>query len=102
MPTSLQPSAPIDGRALLKEIAPYRDPSPARSVVELVVTAVPFALLWWLIWAALDAGYWAGLVLALPAAGLLVRLFLISMIAGMVPFFRRRATNDWVGRLIGC
>lgn len=96
-----QPGTPIDARGLLKEIASYRDPSHARSVAELVVTAVPFALLWWLIWAALDAGYWAGLVLALPAAGLLVRLFLIQHDCGHGAFFRRRATNDWVGRVLG-
>jgi omega-6 fatty acid desaturase (delta-12 desaturase) len=93
--------APVDARALLKDIAPYRDPNPARSVAELAVTAVPFALLWWLIWAALDAGYWVGMVLALPAAGLLVRLFLIQHDCGHGAFFRRRATNDWVGRVIG-
>jgi omega-6 fatty acid desaturase (delta-12 desaturase) len=90
-----------DARQLLGEIARYRTPSPARSVAELVVTAVPFALLWWLIWAALDAGYWTGLVLVLPAAGLLVRLFLIQHDCGHGAFFRRRRTNDWVGRVIG-
>ena len=57
--------------------------------------------MWWLTWAALDAGYWAGLVLALPAAGLLVRLFMIQHDCGHGAFFRRRAANDWVGRVIG-
>ena len=52
-------------------------------------------------WAALDAGYWAGLALALPAAGLLVRLFMIQHDCGHGAFFRRRAANDWVGRVIG-
>ncbi len=94
-------SALPDGRQLLREIAPYRDPSHVRSVAELVVTVLPFALLWWLIWAALDAGYWVGLVLVLPAAGLLVRLFLIQHDCGHGAFFRGRGANDWVGRLIG-
>ena len=61
-----------DPRAMLREIAPYRDPSTTRSTFEIAVTAVPFALLWFLTWAALDAGYWAGLLLTIPAAGLLV------------------------------
>ena len=35
-------------------LARYRDPSLLRSVFELVVTLVPFALLWALAWAALS------------------------------------------------
>jgi len=96
-----QCGAPINGRVLLKEIARYRAPSTARSVAELLITTLPFALLWWLIWAALDSGIWAALILALPAAGLLVRLFLIQHDCGHGAFFHRRATNDWVGRLLG-
>lgn len=94
-------NAPIDPRLLLKDIAPYREPRLTRSVVELVVTVVPFVVLWVMIWASIDAGYWIGLVLALPAAGLLVRLFLIQHDCGHGAFFRRRAANDWVGRVIG-
>jgi len=94
-------NAPIDPRLLLKDIALYREPRLTRSVVELAVTVVPFVVLWILIWASLDAGYWIGLVLALPAAGLLVRLFLIQHDCGHGAFFRRRAANDWVGRVIG-
>jgi omega-6 fatty acid desaturase (delta-12 desaturase) len=91
----------MDARRLLSEVAPYRSPSSARSISELVVTAVPFALLWWLTWAAIDAGYWAGLILVVPAAGLLVRLFLIQHDCGHGSFFHHRATNDWVGRILG-
>ena len=90
-----------DSRALIRDLAPYREPRSARSVFELVVTAVPFVLLWVLIWAALDAGYWIGLAFAVPAAGLLVRLFMIQHDCGHGSFFRHRLTNDWVGRAIG-
>lgn len=90
-----------DSRALMRELAPYREPSSARSVFELAITAVPFVLLWVLIWAALDAGYWIGLLLAVPAAGFLVRLFLIQHDCGHGSFFRQRFSNDWVGRAIG-
>jgi omega-6 fatty acid desaturase (delta-12 desaturase) len=94
-------TAPLDPRSLLKEIAPYREPRLSRSVLEIAITVVPFVLLWVLTWAALDAGYWFGLVLTLPAAGLLVRLFLIQHDCGHGAFFRGRAANDWVGRVIG-
>jgi omega-6 fatty acid desaturase (delta-12 desaturase) len=90
-----------DARGLLGDLAPYREPNSARSVFELVITAVPFVLIWVLMWVALDAGYWIGLALVVPAAGFLVRLFMIQHDCGHGSFFRRRLTNDWVGRVIG-
>ena len=80
------PALPIS----MRDLARYREPNPARSVFELAITAVPFVLLWAAIWALLDAGYWIGLVLALPAAGLLVRLFMIQHDCGHGAFFRHR------------
>jgi hypothetical protein len=89
-----------DIRMSIRDLARYREPSAARSVFELIVTAVPFVLLWALIWLLFDAGYWIALLLAIPAAGLLVRLFMIQHDCGHGSFFRRRAANDWVGRAI--
>ena len=68
---------------------------------ELALTAGAFAGLWVLMWAALGFGYWLSLLLAVPAAGFLVRLFMIQHDCGHGAFFRRRALNDWVGRVIG-
>ncbi len=68
---------------------------------ELAVTVVPLVLLWVLMWATLDIGYWLSLPLALPAAGFLVRLFMIQHDCGHGAFFRHRLANDWVGRVIG-
>jgi omega-6 fatty acid desaturase (delta-12 desaturase) len=52
-------------------------------------------------WASLDRGYWVCLLLAVPAAGFLVRLFMIQHDCGHGAFFQRRLANDWVGRVIG-
>ena len=82
-------------------LARYRAPSLSRSISEVVITAVPFALLWFLMWATLDLGYWPCLLLAAPAAGFLVRLFMIQHDCGHGAFFRHRLANDWVGRVIG-
>ena len=92
--------APGDPRALAQSLAGYRDPSCARSVVEIAITALPFLLLWLLMWASLDVGYWLCLLLSVPAAGFLVRLFMIQHDCGHGAFFRRRIVNDWVGRAI--
>jgi acyl-lipid omega-6 desaturase (Delta-12 desaturase) len=82
-------------------LARYREPNCARSVLELVITVVPFVLIWTLMWAALSNGYWISLLLAAPAAGFLVRLFMIQHDCGHGSFFRHRLANDWVGRIIG-
>jgi hypothetical protein len=51
--------------------------------------------------AAFGTGYWVGLLLAVPAAGFLMRLFMIQRHCGHGSFFHRRRANDWVGRVIG-
>lgn len=85
----------------MQRLAPYREPNDLRSLVELLITAGPFALLWVAMWAALGLGYWLSLLIAVPAAGFLVRLFMIQHDCGHGAFFRRRVANDWVGRVIG-
>jgi acyl-lipid omega-6 desaturase (Delta-12 desaturase) len=90
-----------DPRLLPKVFARYREPSLGRSIAEIVITAIPFVALWVLMWASLQVGYWLCLLLAVPAAGFLVRLFVIQHDCSHGAFFRRRAANDWVGRIIG-
>ena len=95
------PDAPANSLALTHLLASYREPNCARSVLELVITAVPFVLIWILMWAAVSNGYWIFLLLVVPAAGFLVRLFMIQHDCGHGSFFRHRLANDWVGRIIG-
>ena len=58
--------------------------------------------LWALAWFACYFGFWwLSLILAVPAAGFLVRLFMIQHDCGHGAFFRHRLANDWVGRVIG-
>jgi len=45
--------------------------------------------------------YWLTLLIAVPAAGFVVRLFMIQHDCGHGAFFRRKAANDWVGRTLG-
>jgi omega-6 fatty acid desaturase (delta-12 desaturase) len=92
---------PPDAKALVKHLAPYREPSTARSLGELAITFIPLVLLWWATAAAVGAGYWVGLLLTIPAAGFLLRMFLIQHDCGHGAFFRRRRANDWLGRAIG-
>lgn len=91
----------VDTDAVARALAQYREPNHLRSVVEIMITIMPLVLLWAIMWLALEFGYWIGLVLVIPAAGFLVRLFMIQHDCGHGAFFRNRLANDWVGRVIG-
>ncbi len=95
----IQPDIDVERLPVL--LAKYRDPSLGRSVAEIAMTIVPLAALWASMWALLHVSYGLSLVLAIPAAGFLVRLFMIQHDCGHGSFFRTRAINDWVGRVIG-
>jgi acyl-lipid omega-6 desaturase (Delta-12 desaturase) len=82
-------------------LAQYREPNRLRSVYEIVVTGGPLIVLWLLAWSTLSVSYLLTLIFAVPAAGFLVRLFMIQHDCGHGSFFRRKVTNDWVGRVIG-
>jgi len=79
----------------------YRTPELRRSLLELLFTAGPLIALWLLAWSALSISVWLTLLITIPASGFLVRLFLIQHDCGHGSFFRKRATNDWVGRILG-
>jgi omega-6 fatty acid desaturase (delta-12 desaturase) len=79
----------------------YRTPDHLRSCIEIMVTAVPFVLLWIAMWLSLQWSYLLTLGIAVPTAGFLVRLFMIQHDCGHGAFFRRRFANDWTGRVIG-
>lgn len=95
------PPVAADARRWAKALSRYREPSMARSLAELAATALPFAALWALMWLGLGHAYWLCLLLAVPAAGFLVRLFMIQHDCGHGSFFHRRDANDWLGRAIG-
>lgn len=97
----IQDAPSFDDRRWTQILAEYRGPSHWRSLGELLVTAAPFVVLWICTWAALSVGYWLSLLIAIPTAGFLVRLFMIQHDCGHGAFFRHRPVNDWVGRVIG-
>jgi len=88
-------------KAWLKILSAYRKPDIGRSVFELAVTIVPFAVLWAGAWASVHFGFWLGLILILPAAGFLLRLFMLQHDCGHGSLFGRRGLDDWTGRVIG-
>ena len=96
-----EPNIPRGESGWGKILAAYRNPNPARSLFELAITICPLVLLWLAMWWALSVSYWLCLLLAIPAAGFMVRLFMIQHDCGHGSFFRHRLMNDWLGRVLG-
>ena len=91
---------PGEGRGWTGRLASYHQPSSLRSTLE-IITAVPFVALWALTAVAVVHGFWGGLVLTVPAAGFLVRLFVLQHDCDHRALFVRRRTKDWIGRVLG-
>jgi omega-6 fatty acid desaturase (delta-12 desaturase) len=82
-------------------LEPYVGADTKRSLGQLGATLIPFVLFWWLTLRSLEVGYWLTLLLAIPTAGFMMRLFMIQHDCGHGSFFKSRAARDWVGRCIG-
>jgi len=82
-------------------LRPYWGADTKRSVIQVVNSAVPFLLLWYAMYRSLEVGYWLTLLLAVPTAGFMMRLFIIQHDCGHGSFFKSRTARDWTGRIIG-
>lgn len=72
-----------------------------RSLFQLMSTTLLFATLLVIMSATSHEHYWLTLLLAIPAAGLLVRLFIIQHDCGHGSYFKSRTANDALGRVLG-
>jgi omega-6 fatty acid desaturase (delta-12 desaturase) len=89
-----------DRRTLLAGLAAFQAPSVRRSILQLVVTAAPYAaLVGFMYYAYYHISPWLSLALALPAAGFVVRLFIIQHDCGHGAYFKSRWANELVGWL---
>ncbi len=82
-------------------LAPYASADNRRASFQLLTTGTLFALNWYLMLRSLDGPYWLTLLLAVPAAGLLTRLFIFQHDCGHGSFFRSRTANNVIGYLLG-
>lgn len=86
---------------LAARLKAFAVPDVRRSIAQLSVTVLGFGALWGAAWLALDVGYWLTLLLSVPTAGFLIRLFVLQHDCGHGSFFRSRRANDVVGRALG-
>jgi omega-6 fatty acid desaturase (delta-12 desaturase) len=97
---SLADSTAETSASLLRErLRAFQKPMAVRSIGQLANSFLPFIALWMLMVASLHVGYWLTLLLAIPAAGLVVRIFIIQHDCGHGAFFRSRQANDAIGLL---
>ncbi|MEL7028309.1 MAG: fatty acid desaturase [Pseudomonadota bacterium] len=83
-----------------KQFGVRRADDTRRSVVQLITTFIPFLAVLGAMAATVEEAYWATLLLTVPCAGLLVRLFVFQHDCGHGSFFKSRAANDSLGRFI--
>jgi omega-6 fatty acid desaturase (delta-12 desaturase) len=82
-------------------VAPYQQPRLSAALWQLATTLLPLALLFWLMYRVMTVSYGLTLLLAIPAAGLLVRSFIIMHDCGHGSFFKSRRANEVVGWFTG-
>ncbi|HTE45575.1 MAG TPA: fatty acid desaturase [Gemmatimonadaceae bacterium] len=87
-----------DWRAIVSQ---YQRSSVARAVTQLVTTLVPLAAVFYLMYLSLALPVWTTLLLALPAAGLLIRTFIIMHDCSHGSFFSSKRANAIVGWIAG-
>lgn len=91
----------IDALPPISKLGSYAQPNRTRSVLQIVNSAVPFLILWAAMYKSLAISYWITLLLSIPTALFVVRLFIIQHDAGHGSFFSSRKANDFVGFWIG-
>ena len=93
-------SADVDAhrRALLAIAAVHQAPDLRQALGQMASTFLPFFGLLTAMYLLWGVSPWLSLLLTVPAAGFVVRIFIIQHDCGHAAFFRNRAANDWLGR----
>ena len=80
-------------------ITKYQNSSSGKSIWQICNSFIPFLVVWYLMYLSLDVSYWLTLFLSLPAAGFVVRIFIIQHDCGHGSFFKSRRANDTWGMI---
>ena len=90
-----------DQRRWNEILGPYKRPDAKKASYQLTSSVIAFVLLWSAMLFSLEWSYGWTLLLAVLAAGMMVRLFIFQHDCGHGSFFRSRAANDAVGFFLG-
>jgi omega-6 fatty acid desaturase (delta-12 desaturase) len=81
-------------------VSRYQTPSVWKSWGQVASTLVPFLLLWYLMYLSLGVGYWLTLLLSIPAALFMVRIFILQHDCGHGSFFKSNKMNNRLGMVL--
>jgi acyl-lipid omega-6 desaturase (Delta-12 desaturase) len=87
--------------AWMATVARYSRPDRRKSLWQIANTLLPLAGIWYLMYQSYFCSYWLMLLLAVPAAGLRVRVFIIQHDCGHRAYFASRRANDLLGFVCG-
>src|ERR1700722_11664678 len=86
-----------------ESLAPYARPNLRRSMLDVATSVIPYLILWVLMYLSLARWgfYPLTLLLAIPAAGFLVRTYIVFHDCAHGSFLRSKRANAWLGTSVG-
>lgn len=84
-----------------RALVPYQKPVLWRSLWQTTNSLGPYFALWYLMYLSLGWSYWITIALTFPAAGFLIRSFIIQHDCGHGAFFKSHKANGYLGSIIG-
>jgi omega-6 fatty acid desaturase (delta-12 desaturase) len=84
-----------------RALAPYAVPHLPRALLDLATSVVPYLALSAAMYASLGVSYWLTLAIAVPAAGFLLRTFILFHDCTHGGFVPTRRANTWLGVALG-
>jgi omega-6 fatty acid desaturase (delta-12 desaturase) len=94
-------STPSKGASWHEALAPYARPRLARSLLDVATSVVPYVALSVLIYATLGVSYLLTFALAIPAAGFLVRTFIVFHDCAHGSMLPTKRANAYLGAVLG-
>lgn len=91
----------LDEKNVKAKVGGYQKPDLKRSTWQMVNSFMLYLISWYLMYLSLSVSYWLTLVLAIPAAGFLIRIFIIFHDCGHSSFFRSLKANHFWGTVTG-
>ena len=82
-------------------LAPYARPNIGRSVLDIATSVVPYLALSYLMYLTLSVSYLLVLVIAVPAAGFLLRTYILFHDCTHGSFLPSKRANAWLGIVLG-
>lgn len=83
------------------KLAPFARPRPARTWLDILTAPIAYLALWPAMYLVLDVSYLLTLAIAIPAAGFLLRTFILFHDCTHGSLFESRRANLWFGRCFG-